>query len=177
MVKIGMSRGGAKSSPSTTLLLPTAARHVTAAISSASGFSIRWPAARKSGCVWISSACSTGLTRAHSFQSALVICTTRRAATSPARLKPSSQPPRPRPELKPLNEESVIVGRFNGDWGVRGWVKVFSYTRPPEAIFDYLPWRVGSRGDAIEPVEWKKSGPRLVVRLEGVNTQIGRAHV
>lgn len=69
-----------------------------------------------------------------------------------------------------MNEESVIVGRFNGDWGVRGWVKVFSYTRPPEAIFNYLPWRVGSRGDDIEPVEWKKSGPRLVVRLEGVDT-------
>ncbi|HLS05536.1 MAG TPA: ribosome maturation factor RimM [Wenzhouxiangella sp.] len=72
--------------------------------------------------------------------------------------------------MKPSEEESVIVGRFNGDWGVRGWVKVFSYTRPPEAIFDYMPWLIDGHGDAIEPVEWKKSGPRLVARLEGVDT-------
>lgn len=67
-------------------------------------------------------------------------------------------------------DESVVVGRFNGPWGVRGWVKVFSETRPPTAIFDYQPWLVGEHGDTLEIEQWQQSGPRLVVKLNGVDT-------
>jgi 16S rRNA processing protein RimM len=66
--------------------------------------------------------------------------------------------------------ESVVVGRFNGAWGVRGWVKVFSDTRPPTAIFDYQPWHLGEGGEALEIERWQQSGPRLVVKLRGVDT-------
>lgn len=66
--------------------------------------------------------------------------------------------------------ESVVVGRFNGAWGVQGWVKVFSETRPPKAIFDYQPWLVGERGDPLVIEHWQQSGPRLVAKLKGVDT-------
>jgi len=68
------------------------------------------------------------------------------------------------------SSESVVVGRFNGAWGVRGWVKVFSDTRPPTAIFDYQPWRLGEDGEILEIEHWQQSGPRLVVKLRGVDT-------
>ncbi|WP_376689963.1 ribosome maturation factor RimM [Wenzhouxiangella sp. EGI_FJ10409] len=67
-------------------------------------------------------------------------------------------------------DESVVVGRFNGPWGVRGWVKVWSETRPPVAIFDYQPWLVGERGDPLGIEQWQQAGPRLVVKLRGVDT-------
>ncbi|RFF26397.1 MULTISPECIES: ribosome maturation factor RimM [unclassified Wenzhouxiangella] len=67
-------------------------------------------------------------------------------------------------------DESVVVGRFNGPWGVRGWVKIWSETRPPTAIFDYQPWLVGDRGDSLEIEQWQQSGPRLVAKLSGVDT-------
>lgn len=67
-------------------------------------------------------------------------------------------------------EESVVVGRFNGPWGVRGWVKVYSHTRPPIAIFDYQPWLLGEHGQSVEVLQWQQAGPRLVVRLPGVET-------
>lgn len=67
-------------------------------------------------------------------------------------------------------DESVVVGRFNGPWGVRGWVKVWSETRPPAAIFDYQPWLVGDRGDPLEIEQCQQAGPRLVVKLTGVDT-------
>lgn len=69
-----------------------------------------------------------------------------------------------------MADESVVVGRFNGPWGVRGWVKVWSETRPPAAIFDYQPWLIGERGESLEIEQCQQSGPRLVVKLRGVDT-------
>lgn len=66
--------------------------------------------------------------------------------------------------------ESVLVGRFNGPWGVRGWVRVYSYTRPPAAIFEYLPWRVGDHGETITVEQWRQNGSRLVAQLSGIDT-------
>lgn len=68
-------------------------------------------------------------------------------------------------------DESVLVGRFNGPWGVHGWVRVYSYTRPATAIFDYRPWLVGETGESQEVDEWQQAGPRLVARLSGIDTR------
>lgn len=77
--------------------------------------------------------------------------------------------------------ESVVVGRFNGPWGVHGWVRIWSDTRPPTAIFDYQPW-LTSDGQPIEIEQWQRSGPRLVAKLRDVDTPeqaaaLGRADI
>jgi len=64
----------------------------------------------------------------------------------------------------------VIIGRISGVYGVAGWVKVFSYTRPKENIFNYSPWLIGTQG------VWQKKalqeasvhGKGLIARLDGV---------
>jgi 16S rRNA processing protein RimM len=76
------------------------------------------------------------------------------------------------------NETSgkIVLGRITGVYGVKGWLKIFSYTDPMESIVDYSPWyirpenRSGSRNGAA----WKrvklKAGKRhaktVVVKLE-----------
>ncbi len=63
----------------------------------------------------------------------------------------------------------VTLGRIVGLFGVRGWVKVYSDTRPPEAILTYSPWRVG-KGAAFRELklaEGRPHGRGIVVRLEG----------
>ena len=37
-------------------------------------------------------------------------------------------------------DDKVILGRIAGVYGVKGWVKVYSYTDPMESIVDYNPW-------------------------------------
>lgn len=69
-----------------------------------------------------------------------------------------------------MNEELVILGRLDGAWGVKGWVRVYSYADPPAAIFDYQPWSLEGRESEIRVIEWRRAGPRLVARLEGVDT-------
>src|SRR5687767_10308637 len=34
----------------------------------------------------------------------------------------------------------ILLGKIVGLYGVQGWVRVFSYTRPPENILQYNPW-------------------------------------
>lgn len=63
----------------------------------------------------------------------------------------------------------VTLGRITGLFGVRGWVKVFSDTRPRENILDYNPWLVKRRDDWEEMAlaEGRVHGPGVIARLEG----------
>jgi 16S rRNA processing protein RimM len=38
--------------------------------------------------------------------------------------------------------EKVVLGRITGVYGLKGWVKVFSFTDPMESIVDYSPWYI-----------------------------------
>lgn len=65
----------------------------------------------------------------------------------------------------------VTVGKVAGLYGVQGWVKVYSYTRPPGNILDYKPWYV-RRASGLERrqvLDGRVHGKGLVARLEGVD--------
>ena len=69
----------------------------------------------------------------------------------------------------------VILGRITGVYGVKGWVKVFSYTDPMEAIVDYSPWYIRAEGKNQAP--WirvklnagKRHAKTVVAKLEHCN--------
>ncbi len=66
---------------------------------------------------------------------------------------------------------AVILGRISGLYGVRGWVKVFSYTEPREALLEHKEWLVGSP-EAWTPVavaDARTHGRTLVARLAGTD--------
>ena len=66
------------------------------------------------------------------------------------------------------DERRVIVGRISGIYGVSGWVKVFSYTRPKENIFNYSPWQLQPDWEARELVEGRIHGKGLIAHLKGI---------
>lgn len=79
------------------------------------------------------------------------------------------------------HEEPVLVGRILGAWGIKGWVQLYAYTDPPEAIFEYQPWIIQgfSQPDLDHPesghpksplLNWKRAGRRLVAQLVGIET-------
>lgn len=65
--------------------------------------------------------------------------------------------------------DTVVVGRILGAWGVQGWIQVYSWTDPPEALFTYQPWYLGGPDRAVALLDWKRSGQRLVARLPDVD--------
>ncbi|MFW2440960.1 MAG: ribosome maturation factor RimM, partial [Arenicellales bacterium] len=66
---------------------------------------------------------------------------------------------------------NVTLGKIVGVFGVRGWVKVFSETRPREKILNYSPWTLEHKGSNVEikVLEGRLQGKGLVASLEGVN--------
>ena len=70
-------------------------------------------------------------------------------------------------------ERMVILGRLAAPWGIKGWIKVHSYTEPPLAILDYPVWLLAGAGGDWQPVKVLHGrahggGRDLVVALEGV---------
>jgi 16S rRNA processing protein RimM len=69
-------------------------------------------------------------------------------------------------------DEIIIVGKFGSSYGIRGWLKVVSYTDIAENIFDYKPLHVNVRGEWVEiSVESWKRHKGLVCKLDGLDVR------
>ena len=64
----------------------------------------------------------------------------------------------------------ILIGRINGLFGTRGWVKVFSYTRPRDNLLQYNPWYLHSAGEwrRYAVCEARRHYGGVVALLEGV---------
>jgi len=66
----------------------------------------------------------------------------------------------------------VVVGRVAGPYGIKGWVKVTSFTEPGENVFAYAPWvlrdQKGQRPTMnVGVLQYKVHGKGWVAQLEG----------
>ena len=66
---------------------------------------------------------------------------------------------------------TVTLGRVSGLHGVKGWIKVFSYTDPQQAIFDYTPWTLDKDGERRNFAigQGRQHGSRLIASLAGID--------
>lgn len=66
-------------------------------------------------------------------------------------------------------ERRIIVGRVAGVFGVKGWVKVYSYTVPPGNILSYSPWQLRLGGDwvTLQRVAGRVHGKGVVAQFAG----------
>ncbi|MDH5878517.1 ribosome maturation factor RimM [Vibrio sp. S/42/10] len=67
----------------------------------------------------------------------------------------------------------IVMGKLGSTYGIRGWLKVFSYTDNAESIFDYSPWYLKLKGKWVEyKVEsWKRHGQGYVCKLAGLDVR------
>ena len=65
----------------------------------------------------------------------------------------------------------VNVGRLTAVYGIKGWLKVHSYTEPAENLFDYQPWLLKTAHGIkqVEIDEVRPHGDAFVVHLVGVD--------
>jgi 16S rRNA processing protein RimM len=68
------------------------------------------------------------------------------------------------------SEEFIPVGKISGAFGVKGWVKVYSFTEPRKNILSYTPLFISRRGEWVEvKVSGGHSqGKGIVMGLENV---------
>ncbi|MFL2529901.1 MAG: ribosome maturation factor RimM [Candidatus Azotimanducaceae bacterium] len=67
----------------------------------------------------------------------------------------------------------ALLGRIQAAYGIKGWVRVYSYTDPLEGILGYAPWTL-RRDDAIRQVKveaLRKQGKGIVSLFAGVENR------
>ena len=65
----------------------------------------------------------------------------------------------------------VTLGRVNGLLGVKGWLKIYSYTDPRDSIVDFSTWvlRTGNDEQTVELEDGRKHGRTVVVKLKAID--------
>lgn len=69
------------------------------------------------------------------------------------------------------NLQETVIGRITSVFGVKGWLKVYSFTDPKEGILNYANWMLDLDGKRI-PIkleDGRRQGQAIVVRLKGIN--------
>lgn len=84
-------------------------------------------------------------------------------------------------DKSPVN---LVVGQLAGVFGVKGWIKVRSFTQPEENILEYGPWRLRTSSGvlAVEVDAYNLRPQGLVVHFKGIDDRdaaalLGRAEI
>jgi 16S rRNA processing protein RimM len=70
-----------------------------------------------------------------------------------------------------LSEKNLInVGKVSGVFGVKGWVKVFSFTDPRENIIEYSPWllKKGNETRSVRVIDGSLQSKTVIAQIEGI---------
>lgn len=63
----------------------------------------------------------------------------------------------------------IVVGKFGAVYGIKGWLKIHSYTDDPEGVFLYKPWHVEYQGrqQEIQVTEYRRHSKTWIAKVEG----------
>lgn len=85
----------------------------------------------------------------------------------------------------------IVVGAITGVYGIKGWVRIKSWTRPEANLFDYQPWLLskakgrttrqldaqadtkqsGVELDSVKLEEYRSNGGRMMVKLSAAESR------
>jgi len=65
----------------------------------------------------------------------------------------------------------IQLGTIQGVFGIKGWLKIFSFFRPKEQILDYTKWQLRKPGNAsvYKLQEGKLQGNKVVAKLNNID--------
>ena len=68
-------------------------------------------------------------------------------------------------------EEQIILGKVGAVYGIKGWLKIHSFTDETEAILDYFPWslKLGNKTQTVEITDWRKHNKGLIVKVANID--------
>lgn len=73
--------------------------------------------------------------------------------------------------MKAKRSNLISVGRLTGVFGIKGWVKVKSFTEPELQILDYSPWWLKTQHGvkSVEIDDAQRHANGLVVHIKGID--------
>ena len=69
--------------------------------------------------------------------------------------------------------DTLVIGRVSGVYGVRGWVRIHSFTEPMENLLGYGDWKLNRRGhwETIEIDDGRLHGKGLIAHIVGIDNR------
>ena len=67
----------------------------------------------------------------------------------------------------------IEMGKFGAVYGIKGWLKVHSYTDDAESVFEYKPLLMESKGQfqEVHITEWKRHNNGFVAKVAGFDVR------
>lgn len=69
------------------------------------------------------------------------------------------------------SSDVIVIGRLASVYGIKGWLKICSYTEPRENIFNYQPWLLVTP-NGLAPFhidQWQNHSKGFVAKINGVD--------
>ena len=69
------------------------------------------------------------------------------------------------------DDKKIYLGKITGVHGIKGWLKIQSYSSPPENILNYPSWIINNKGeeDFYSIEQGRKQNKKIVVKLENID--------
>ena len=69
------------------------------------------------------------------------------------------------------DDKKIYLGKITGAHGIKGWLKIQSFSSPPENILNYPQWIINNQGeeDFYSIEQGRKHHNKIVVKLEKID--------
>ena len=69
------------------------------------------------------------------------------------------------------DDKKIYLGKITGVHGIKGWLKIQSFSSPPENILNYPSWIIDNQGeeDFYSIEQGRKQNKKIVVKLENID--------
>ena len=69
------------------------------------------------------------------------------------------------------SDKKIIIGKVIGLHGIKGWLKILSYTSPSENIFNYQSLIIHNQNmeDIFNIENSRKQGKKILIKLDGID--------
>ena len=69
------------------------------------------------------------------------------------------------------DDKKIYLGKITGVHGIKGWLKIQSFSSPPENILNYPSWIITNKGeeDFYSIEQGRKQNNKIVVKLENID--------
>ena len=71
------------------------------------------------------------------------------------------------------DDKKIYLGKITGAHGIKGWLKIQSFSSPPENILNYPSWIINNQGeeDFYSIEQGRKQNNKIVVKLENIDNR------
>ncbi|WDI79048.1 ribosome maturation factor RimM [Candidatus Purcelliella pentastirinorum] len=72
---------------------------------------------------------------------------------------------------KKIKKNEIIIGKIGKTLGIRGWLKINSFFKIKENIFDFKIWKVKKNNykSIINIEKWKKHYKKIIIKIKNIN--------